>query len=218
MEGETNFSQISPLIFDGESYDLSAARMEAYLEALDLWEAVEEDYDVSALLDNPTIAQIKIHKEKKIKKAKLKSYCLFARVSQNVFTRIMTLKSAKIIWNYLKEEYAGDERVRNMQVLNLMREFKIQRMKETETIKQYFDKLFDIANKVRLLGTQFLDSRIVEKILVTIPKRYEASIAALENTKDLSKITLAEVLHALQALEQGRLMREDGSMVGVYLA
>nr|KYP37334.1 Retrovirus-related Pol polyprotein from transposon TNT 1-94 [Cajanus cajan] len=34
--------------------------MEAYLEALDLWEALEEDYDVSALPDNPTVTQIKI--------------------------------------------------------------------------------------------------------------------------------------------------------------
>nr|KYP60815.1 hypothetical protein KK1_023229 [Cajanus cajan] len=97
----------------------------------------------------------------------------------------MTLKSAKTIWDYLKEGYAGDERIRSMQVLNLMREFEIQKMKETGTIKHYSDKLLGIANKVRLLGTQFLDSRIVEKILVTIPERYEASIAALENTKDL---------------------------------
>nr|KYP37894.1 hypothetical protein KK1_040895 [Cajanus cajan] len=95
MEAETNFSQISPPIFDGESYDLCAVRMEAYLETLDLW-AVEEDYDVSALPYNPTVAQMKIHKEKKIKKAKAKS-CLFACASQNVFTKIMTLKSAKAI-------------------------------------------------------------------------------------------------------------------------
>nr|KYP55836.1 hypothetical protein KK1_002061 [Cajanus cajan] len=174
-------------------------RMEAYLEALDLWEVIEEDYDVSTLPDNPTVAQMKIHKEKKIKKAKAKS-CLFACVSQNVFTGIMTLKSAKAIPDYLKEEYAGDKRIQSMQVLNLIREFEIQRMKETETIKQYSDKLLGIANKVRLLGTQFLDSIIVEKFLVTVPEIYEASIAVLENTKDLSKITLAKMLHALQAL------------------
>jgi hypothetical protein len=58
-------------------------------------------------------------------------------------------------------------------------------MKEDETIKAYADKLLGIANKVRLLGTQFSDSRIVEKILVTVPERYEASIAALENTKKI---------------------------------
>ena len=217
MDVEASFSQVALPIFDGESYDLWAVRMESYLEALDLWEAVEEDYDVPLLPDNPTMAQIKNHKEKKTKKAKAKA-CLFAGVSKTIFTRIMTLKTAKAIWDYLKEEYAGDERIRSMQVLNLMREFELQRMKESETIKEYSNKLLSIANKVRLLGTEFADSRIVEKILVTVPERYEASIATLENTKDLSKITLAEVLHALQAQEQRRLMRQEGSMEGAFQA
>ncbi|RDX89299.1 hypothetical protein CR513_28994, partial [Mucuna pruriens] len=70
-------------------------------------------------------------------------------------------------------------------------------MKESETIKEYLDKLLSIANKIRLLGNDFADSKIVEKILVTVPERYGASITSLENSKDLSKITLAEVLHAL---------------------
>jgi len=96
-----------------------------------------------------------------------------------------------------------------MQVLNLMREFKLQKMKDYETIKEYSNKLLGIANKIRLLGKDFTDSKIAEKILVTVSERYEASIASLENTKDLSKITLAEVLHALQAQEQRRLMKED---------
>jgi hypothetical protein len=51
--------------------------------------------------------------------------------------------------------------VKGMQVLNLIREFEMQRMKELETIKDYFDRLLDIINKVRLLGTNFSDFRIV---------------------------------------------------------
>jgi len=39
------------------------------------------------------------------------------------------------IWDYLKAEYEGDERIRGMQVLNLIREFELQRMKESESIK-----------------------------------------------------------------------------------
>ncbi|CAJ2637463.1 unnamed protein product [Trifolium pratense] len=187
--------------------------MEAFLDALDLSETVEDDYDVSSLPKDPTVEQMKTHKERKTKRAKAKT-CLFASVSQTVFIKIMTLKTPKEIWDYLKEEYKGDERIRSMQVMNLLREFKLQRMKEDETIKTYADKLLGIANKVRLLGTQFSDSRIVEKLLVTVPERYEASIAALENTKDLSKITLPEVLHALQAQEQRRLMREERTIDG----
>lgn len=65
--------------------------MQAYLEAYDLWEAVEEDYEVLPLSGNPTMAQIKTHKERKMTKSKAKS-CLFAGVSATIFSRVMTYK------------------------------------------------------------------------------------------------------------------------------
>ena len=69
MEVEASFSQVASPVFDGENYDLWAVRMESYLEALDLWEALEKDYNVPPLPDNLTMAQIKNHKERKTKKA-----------------------------------------------------------------------------------------------------------------------------------------------------
>ena len=86
-------------------------------------------------------------------------------------------------------------------MLNLVCDFELQKMKEIETMKEYFERLLSIANRVKLLGSSLADSRIVEKILVTVPERFEATINTLENTKDLSKITLAELLNALQAQE-----------------
>jgi hypothetical protein len=156
-------------------------------------EAIEEDYEAHLFPTNPIMAQIRNHRERKTKKSKAKA-CLFAAVSTTIFTRIMSLKLAKDVWDYLKKEYAGDERNHGMQSLNLIREFELQRMKESDTIKEYSDRLLGIVNRVRLLGKSFTDSRIVERILVTVPKKYEASITTLENTKDLSKITLAERL------------------------
>lgn len=70
--------------------------MQAYLDAGDLWEVVEEDYEIDPLPDNLTIAQIKNHKEIKQRKSKAKSYPFFV-VSQAIFTRIVTLKSTKAI-------------------------------------------------------------------------------------------------------------------------
>lgn len=105
-----------------------------------------------------------------------------------------------------------------MQVLNLVREFEMQRVKELETIKEYADKLLSIVNKVRFLGSEFSDSRIVQKTLVTVSERFEATTSSLENTKDLSRITLAELLNALQAQEERRLMRVEGSVEGVLQA
>ena len=70
--------------------------MKTYLEALDLWKAVEEDYEVSKLLANPTMALMKVHKERTTRKSKAKVY-LFAAVTPTIFTWIMSLKSTKEI-------------------------------------------------------------------------------------------------------------------------
>ena len=93
MDSETPFTVLAPPVFDGENYLIWAARMEAYLEANDLWEAVEEDYEVLPLPNNPTVAQMKLHKERKGRKSNVRA-SLFAAVSPSIFTRIMLLKSA----------------------------------------------------------------------------------------------------------------------------
>jgi hypothetical protein len=73
-----------------------------------------------------------------------------------------------------------------------------------------------VVNKIRLLSIKFTDSIIIEKILVIVPE--EASITTLENTKDLSKIILVELLNALQSKKQRRLMRQDYFIKGALLA
>jgi len=96
-----------------------------------------------------------------------------------------------------------------MQVLNLVRDFELQKMKNTESIKEYSDRLLNIASRVRLLGSSLPESRIVRKILVTILEKFEATITSLENIKDMSKITLSKMLNALQAQEQIKAMRQE---------
>ena len=61
-----------------------------------------------------------------------------------------------------------------MQGLNLMREFEMLKMNEKDNIKEYSNKLLNIANKVRLLGKDFPHDKTVKKILATLPGKYEA--------------------------------------------
>ncbi|XP_060178047.1 uncharacterized protein LOC132607982 [Lycium barbarum] len=71
-------------------------------------------------------------------------------------------------------------------------------MQEGETITQYSDRISLIVNRIMLLGENFKDNRIVEKVLVTIPERSESKISALEESKDLSDISLAELISVQQ--------------------
>ena len=83
MENAGFFPVMAPPVLDGENYQARAVKMQVYLEANDLWEVVEEDYEVHPLPGNPTMAHIRTHKEKKTGKSKVKS-CLFAAVSATI--------------------------------------------------------------------------------------------------------------------------------------
>jgi len=47
------------------------------------------------------------------------------------------------------------------------------KMKEAEPMKEYTDKLLDIVNKLRLLGNDMPDERIVRFFLAYVHVRYE---------------------------------------------
>ena len=96
--------------------------------------------------------------------------CIHTVVSDEVFTRIMACDTSKRTWDTLSEAFQGNERTRQMQVLNLRREFELLKMKESENIKEYWNKLLNVVKKIRLIGEQFPDQVVVQKVLVTTRK------------------------------------------------
>ena len=102
----------------------------------------------------------------------------------------MNCRTTKEAWDKLKLEYQGSDKTKQMQVLNLKRDFKSLTMKEDETITKYSDRISLIVNKIRSLGEKFPDARIVEKVLVTLPERFESKISSLEESVTFHKFHL----------------------------
>ena len=93
----------------------------------------------------------------------------------------------------------GSDKTRRIQILNLKREFEVLRMKDNETIKVYADRLMEVVDKIRLHGEELSDQRVVEKVLVSLPERFESKISSPEDSKDLLQVSLSELVHAFQA-------------------
>ncbi|KAG8485225.1 hypothetical protein CXB51_021362 [Gossypium anomalum] len=91
-------------------------------------------------------------------------------------------------------------------------------MKEEETVKKYSDRIMAVVNSIRLLGEQFDEARIVEKVLSTLPERYEAKISSLEDSRDLTNISLTELINVLYAQEQRRASRQEEHQEGALQA
>ncbi|XP_022889308.1 uncharacterized protein LOC111404783 [Olea europaea var. sylvestris] len=205
----TGFSAPLPSAFIGENYDFQAAKMKAY----DLWEITESGVEPPTLRANPTIAQLKQHSEEVVKKFKA-LFCIQSAVIESIFTRIITCETTKEAWDKLQEEFRGNAKTRQMQVMNLRREYEGLKMKDSESVKDYADRLIKVVIKIRLLRDDLPDRRVVEKVLISLPEKFEAKISSLEDSRDLSSITLSELVNALQATEQRRLMRQEDQVEG----
>ncbi|KAA3474201.1 pleiotropic drug resistance protein 3-like [Gossypium australe] len=130
----------------------------------------------------------------------------------------MACDTPKQAWDRLKEEFQGSDKTRQQQLINLRRDFENLKMKKFETIKQYADRTTATINNIRLLGDEFSDKRIPEKVITTLPKKYESKISSLEESRNLSAIPLTELINALYAQKQRRANRMEEHSEGAFQA
>ena len=71
----------------------------------------------------------------------------------------------------------------------------------SESVKEYGSKLMTIVNQIKLLSEDFPTQRIVEMLLVSLLEMCEYKISSLEDSKDLLKISFAELINVLQAMD-----------------
>ncbi|XP_065854644.1 uncharacterized protein [Euphorbia lathyris] len=155
---------------------------------------VESKKEVTPLGDNPTLNQIRAHEEESSKAPRALSI-IHGTVSESIFMRIMTCETRNEAWEKLKELYEGNERTKRMQ-------------------------LMAVVNKIRLMGEDLPDSKVVEKLFVSLPERFEAKLSSLEDSRDISQLSLSELINSLQAQEQRRAMRNgknEKAVEGVFL-
>ena len=84
---------------------------------------LERGIDEVSSRENPTMAEIKAHKEGYKKNYKALS-CLHSTIPDNIFSRIVGATSAKQEWDILKEEFQGSEKSQNTTVVELKKGFR----------------------------------------------------------------------------------------------
>ena len=67
-------------------------------------------------------------------------------------------------------------------------------MGEDESFDELCANLKDIVNSAFNLGEQILEPKIVRKVLRSLPERFHAKITTIEESKDIDKIPLMELL------------------------
>ncbi|KAG6535023.1 hypothetical protein ZIOFF_008940 [Zingiber officinale] len=114
-------------------------------------------------------------------------------VDYSIFGLIANAKTAKEAWDTLKLSYKGVDRAQKSKLQSLRRLYDRCEMSSTETVEHYFSRLTDLVNKMRLYGDKIGDDAVVEKILRTIPLKYDHVVASIQESHDIELLTIAEL-------------------------
>ena len=77
------------------------------------------------------------------------------------------------------------------------------KMKEDESFDEFYAKLKDIVNSTFNLGETIPEPKIVRKVLRSLLKRFHSKITVIEESKDVDKILLTELVGNLQTYKLG---------------
>ena len=113
---------------------------------------------------------------------------LFNGVTNEEFKNISSMEVAKEAWTILETTYEGTKAVKTVKFQRFTSSFEEIRTEEDETFDEFYAKLKDIVNSAFNLGESIAESKIVRKILTSLPKRFHAKITAIEEVKDIDQI------------------------------
>ena len=120
--------------------------------------------------------------------------CLFANVGDEIFI---------LFFYHGLPQVSKCLAVKDSKLQRLTTSFEEIKMEEDELFDEFYAKLKDIVNSAFNLGKTILEPKIVRKVLRSLPERFHAKITAIEESQDIDKIPLNELVGNLQTYELG---------------
>jgi hypothetical protein len=113
----------------------------------------------------------------------------------------MHCESTKELWDKLKKVYEGDTKVKNAKLQSYRIQFESLKMEESEDIATYFLRIDEVVNTMRGLGEIVGNGIIVQKVLRSLPARFDPKISSLEERTDIATLLMDELQGILTTYE-----------------
>jgi len=90
-------------------------------------------------------------------------------LDKNMFRLMKKCTVAKDAWDILRTAHEGTSKVKSLRIQLLTTKFESLKMKEDETIQDYYMNVLDMANSFDSLGEKLSDEKLVRKICWSKP-------------------------------------------------
>ena len=75
-------------------------------------------------------------------------------------------------------------------------------MNDLDSIDSLFTQAMGIVNQIRSYGETLGDQQVIEKMLRSLPNKFDSRVAAIEESKNLSFLSIDELMGSLLSHEQ----------------
>ena len=188
-----NVSQPSMPVFTGECYEFWSIKMRTLFKSQELWDLVENGY-----ADPDEETRLRENKKKDSKAL----FFIQQAVHETIFSKIAAATTANEAWTTLKRVFQGSMKVITVKLQSLWHDFDNLLMKDGESVHDFLYRTSTIVNQMRSFGEEISDQAVVAKVLKSMTSKFNHVVAAIEESKDLSKYSFDELMGSLYSHEE----------------
>ncbi|PON35969.1 hypothetical protein PanWU01x14_332170 [Parasponia andersonii] len=97
--------------------------------------------------------------------------------------------------------YQRTNSMKEIRINIFTRNYELFKMEKDESVSQMFTRFTSIINSLGTLEKTFPNSELMSKILRSLPRVYKSKMVAIQEAKDLRKLTLEELIGSLMTHE-----------------
>nr|KYP31712.1 hypothetical protein KK1_047823 [Cajanus cajan] len=106
------------------------------------------------------------------------------------------------MWDTLQVTHEGTSDVKRFRKHTLIREYELLRMNHGESISDFQKRFRHLIKHLVNLGRKFEEEELYLKVIQCLDRSWQAKVTAIEESKDLTSLTLATLFGKLREHEQ----------------
>ncbi|GJV03265.1 retrovirus-related pol polyprotein from transposon TNT 1-94 [Tanacetum coccineum] len=217
LEGQ---SMQRPPLFESDSFIYWKNRFETYVKSkdLDLWHVITNG-DFQPIVQNPETKLdevIPFEKQtddlkKKLAKNNEAKMVIYNALPRKEYERIFMCNTAKEIWKTLLITHQGNSQVKDNKIDLLVQQYEQFVISENESIDSAFARFNTIITSLKALDEGYSSKNYVRKFLRALHPKWRAKVTAIEESKDLTSLSLDELIENLKVHEM--IIKKDSKIV-----